>query len=326
MVSLRTVIFATLIATIVCQRGNDNNRGGKRGRKQHKYDPNLSAELNACHDEIDDYRDCMKAEVELKKQKFATEQSDDFKKKVANCFTLHGCEYKPIEQLKPVEDPIATAKLAKFDEFWSKLDITKQNCFTKEVRDEFVDKLNSCVNKSAPGYTLPVATDGPQSAQDDFVKGRKVGHDRDSVRASLKNCRKGSKDVQKCIKDLREPLSKPSCDLLSTCSKPMSAKCLNALTQLKRIACSCLDKQHKAIAGKLGAAKRKGNRKNRVKASTDDSEDLVNNIQTNCNIQFSTDVQNAADNIPDSLQQQAAEYVDAQAEQQVGFCQNCGKN
>lgn len=58
----------------------------------------------------------------------------------------------------------------------------------------------------------------------------------------------------------------------------MSAKCLNALTQLKRIACSCLDKQHKAIAGKLGAAKRKGNRKNRVKASTDDR--WVNVIQT----------------------------------------------
>lgn len=74
-----------MISSIMCQ--TRNNDGQRRGRK-YKYDPNLTAELNDCRDEIDAYKECTKGQAELKKQKFAVEQSDDFKGKIANCFTL----------------------------------------------------------------------------------------------------------------------------------------------------------------------------------------------------------------------------------------------
>lgn len=75
-----------------------------------------------------------------------------------------------MEQIKNAEDPVAAAKLVKFDQFWNRLDQTKQNCFTREVRDEFVDKLNVCIEKNAPGYKIPVNTEAG-NAQEENAKG-----------------------------------------------------------------------------------------------------------------------------------------------------------
>jgi len=281
-----------------------------------------SIDLQRCKSAIDGFSDCMRPNIQFKREGRKEESTPLFRKSVSSCFQRNGCSLMNANQIPNDVSTASQQRVATFNAWWDRVPKDQQNCIMDAVKDAFVSSLNTCIAKDLPGYTLPVPQEKPKSGKgthDDKTKSARL---KDQMEASMKPCPKRT-DVGKCIEDLRKPFNKKSCDLRSTCeAKIASANCKATSDRLKSVACECIKQNKQSIRAKFNGFKTAEALGPFAIFSGKENYDMKQKVDS-CQVKVPPNVVSAGGDLPDELLEKAGKYVDNMAQREVGFCKGC---